>query len=337
MQSGNNKTRLYLFDNLKVLLITLVVFGHVINSIYTYNHVDKPQFIELIWILIYSFHMPLFVFISGFFSKRYSVYSYKTMNILTALIIPYFVFNLLYYLMNERFTIPILPDSAMWYLYALIIYRIFLPLFVRIKWILPISFLISCLMNFINVQIDEGTKTTLKYLPLFLLGFFLQESHIIQLREFGRRKLTVIFLCAIMVIFLAINFLGIGVNETNLYVHSEKASLRVFLGRCLSICFGCIIGIWLVGVFPNTKTFYTHIGKATMVIYLLHYLPWERIIYQKIIPINCEIVTLCLAVLLSLSIVFALSRDIIVQIYNKTLEFVCKVIVNENKLYNNNE
>ncbi len=45
-------------SNIKGLLIFLVVFGHLIE-LYKGNYYQ-------IFVLIYAFHMPLFIFISGF-------------------------------------------------------------------------------------------------------------------------------------------------------------------------------------------------------------------------------------------------------------------------------
>lgn len=59
------KERNYLFDNLKFLLIVLVVFGHSLEEI----SLEHNYAIIRAW--IYSFHMPVFVFISGYFRKVY--------------------------------------------------------------------------------------------------------------------------------------------------------------------------------------------------------------------------------------------------------------------------
>ena len=93
---GNNRN--YTFDNIKIILIFLVVFGHLINVVYT----EKPFIIQIIWIIIYTFHMPLFVLISGYFSKGYSV-SLKADKILTGLVIPYFVFNTIFCILDKKF------------------------------------------------------------------------------------------------------------------------------------------------------------------------------------------------------------------------------------------
>ena len=65
MKLKQEQQREYLFDNYKVLLIILVVIGHFIEPCY-----DQNSFLyELKWGIV-AFHMPAFIFISGYFSKR---------------------------------------------------------------------------------------------------------------------------------------------------------------------------------------------------------------------------------------------------------------------------
>lgn len=53
------------FDFIKGVLIILVVLGHVIQGLYG---IDNPDVWEnLLFTIIYTFHMPLFIFISGYF------------------------------------------------------------------------------------------------------------------------------------------------------------------------------------------------------------------------------------------------------------------------------
>ena len=58
-----NKERDYFFDNLKAVLIFLVVLGHFLLPIH------GESVLVVVKRLIYVFHMPLFVFVSGYFAK----------------------------------------------------------------------------------------------------------------------------------------------------------------------------------------------------------------------------------------------------------------------------
>ena len=60
------KKRIYTLDNLKAVLIFLVVLGHLLIS-FTHATCNSAKYISS---FIYSFHMPLFIIISGYFSKK---------------------------------------------------------------------------------------------------------------------------------------------------------------------------------------------------------------------------------------------------------------------------
>ncbi len=52
------------FDNAKFILIVLVVFGHMIETF-----IEDNVTVYAIYKVIYSFHMPAFILVSGFFTK----------------------------------------------------------------------------------------------------------------------------------------------------------------------------------------------------------------------------------------------------------------------------
>lgn len=79
-----NDSREYLFDNYKVLLILLVVIGHFIDPCCEKN----PYLYELKWAIV-AFHMPAFIFISGYFSKQ--IPSVK--KLVKGIVIPYFTYE----------------------------------------------------------------------------------------------------------------------------------------------------------------------------------------------------------------------------------------------------
>ncbi len=63
--NGMSGGRLVVFDNLKFMLIALVVIGHFADC-YTAEHSSMRS----LFLFIYSFHMPLFIFVSGLFVKQ---------------------------------------------------------------------------------------------------------------------------------------------------------------------------------------------------------------------------------------------------------------------------
>ena len=61
-----NKQRIYKYDNVKALLILLVVVGHM-----TTDYVSDSHLVRWTTLWIYAFHMPCFIFISGLVHKHY--------------------------------------------------------------------------------------------------------------------------------------------------------------------------------------------------------------------------------------------------------------------------
>lgn len=53
------------FDNIRFGLIVLVVLGHAFI-----NHVYISEYVSSLLVFIYSFHMPLFLFVGGGFSLQ---------------------------------------------------------------------------------------------------------------------------------------------------------------------------------------------------------------------------------------------------------------------------
>ena len=55
-----------LIDNIKVVLIFLVVFNHII----AFQLVKVDDAVRHVWYAITIFHMPAFIFVSGYLSKK---------------------------------------------------------------------------------------------------------------------------------------------------------------------------------------------------------------------------------------------------------------------------
>lgn len=63
---SRNTKRIYKWDNLKCFLIVMVVIGHFVNQYAPISNTMKS-----LSLFIYSFHMPLFIFLSGLLQKKW--------------------------------------------------------------------------------------------------------------------------------------------------------------------------------------------------------------------------------------------------------------------------
>lgn len=113
----NNTKRFFWIDNLKGFLILLVILGHCIQ------HTISDYQSNIVFQFIYSFHMPLFIFVSGYVSYRDCLKWLTIKKRFLQLIIPFMVWTILSALMRGDFlTIPttiLYPEKGLWFLWAL--------------------------------------------------------------------------------------------------------------------------------------------------------------------------------------------------------------------------
>lgn len=155
-----------LVDSLKAYSCLLVVFGHVIFGIQNMGGIAQPTFAPYLKDFIWTFHVPLFMFLSGFVYRltgewkgkktRWRFILHKAVN----LGVPYFVFSILYILINSMVpgtnfshsTQEILylwktPAAQYWFLRTLfllfVIYAV-LSRFLSSVWITAILTALSC-------------------------------------------------------------------------------------------------------------------------------------------------------------------------------------------------
>ena len=170
--------RNYRMDNLKCLLIFAVVFGHMLELF-----MGKNDGFKVIYLVIYSFHMPLFAFVSGVFAR------YSPEKIRNHLIYPYVVFQILYLVFANsvlekeaevQFTTPY---WLLWYLFASIAWNLLLPLVQGsgFTWrkkavVLTAAFLAGILIGFDDkAGYYLSFSRIVEFFPYFLMGAYYRE------------------------------------------------------------------------------------------------------------------------------------------------------------------
>ena len=112
----------YLVDNIKVLLIFLVVFNHLI----AFQLVKVDVVVRYVWYAITIFHMPAFVFMSGYLSKKPQDVLRNVKNLLIPYILGYSLTWYAYIWLGKSMDYELLRPSGtvMWYVLALFAYRL---------------------------------------------------------------------------------------------------------------------------------------------------------------------------------------------------------------------
>lgn len=148
--TGIPHERIALYDNIKGVLMLLVVFGHVAHPVHNSNPILSACFD-----VIYLFHMPLFVFVSGLFAKGAYRDGKLNVNRIISFLVLGFAFQLaLAYVNGARFTLARICafTSAPWYLLAMAYWHALIPLLCALKARkgITLSVVISLLSGFVD-------------------------------------------------------------------------------------------------------------------------------------------------------------------------------------------
>lgn len=281
----NIKERDYVFDNLKGLLLILVVLGHIIeNIIYRSTGVAK-----YFYTAIYIFHMPIFIFISGYFSKKHNL------KRILSLIAVYTLWQLLIcplclsIFTNKSFSDlykPLYsPQYTYWYLLALIIWKLLIPYLNKIKYIVPISIIVSLCFGFIQSDFNLQYFTTGRlfvFFPFFLLGYKCDKDTITKWIASKKSVLnSIIFTLLIITLTIFIHYVNskYGVNTARpnrilmphyYYYECYTNSLVALITKTLILIVQlCSIPL-AFKIISNKPSFISNIGRYSLFIYLSH-------------------------------------------------------------------
>ena len=171
------KERDYFFDNLKAVLIFLVVLGHFLLPI----HGDNP--LVVVKRLIYIFHMPLFVFVSGYFAKKIyknGQYNFKKiLYLIKAYVLFVIAIQIVYAICGFEDFVEInffSQSGAPWYLFAMIVWYLTIPLIRRCRPLPVISVNIGLALvagYFKNVGDFLCLSRILVFGPFFYIGYYM--------------------------------------------------------------------------------------------------------------------------------------------------------------------
>ena len=263
-----------LIDNIKVLLIFLVVFNHII----AFNLVKVDTVVRYVWYAITIFHMPAFVFISGYLSK-------KPRNVLKNfknLLIPYVLgYTLTWYSqiwLGRSVDYEILrpTGSVMWYILALFIYRLTIEALGKIRFIVPLSILFA-LWAGTRPEFTTflSSSRIVVFFPFFVAGYLWKSEYITAIRKFKGKWILVaisgVLLWAIPN-YMIPNEMGIAIFRGNHgYQICGLTDPQGVILRLLMYLVSFVVVYTMLALVPDIKLPLTYVGRHTMGIYFFHY------------------------------------------------------------------
>ncbi|KDN77218.1 membrane protein [Streptomyces olindensis] len=263
------------FDNAKYLAIVLVAVGHAWEPLR-----DGSRAVSALYMVVYAFHMPAFIIVSGYFSRSFDAGPGRIRRLVTGLAVPYVVFETAYTLFTrwtdqepDRPVSLLDPLYLTWFLAALFIWRLTTPVWRQVRWPLPLALVIAMLATLSpSIGNDLDLQRTLQFLPYFVLGLLLRPEHFQLVRRRAVRVLAVpVFACAVAVAYWAVpRMTGAWFYHRD---SAEELAAPSWYGPVMTlVTFGCslvLVACFLAWV-PGRRAWFTVLGAGTLYGYLLH-------------------------------------------------------------------
>jgi len=273
------------WDNARWLAITLVVVGHTIEEL------APSDLMAALYVAIYAFHMPLFAFLSGRFSSAGPGSPASHGKLVTQLVVPYLVFNIVWFALRTTVEGEVRLDLAapywhLWFLVALVLWRLVLPLVAALRYPVTVSVLIALAAGYVpSVGATFDSGRIFGMLPFFVLGWAIRERGVpdwISTRNWSTPGVRLAAVCVLaaapVAAYLAIDV----VRALRLRQWTQMATNYANLGvpewwagglRLALLALALLLGAALLVLTPRSGGRISRWGGATMYVYMLHLFP----------------------------------------------------------------
>ncbi|MFH9608378.1 acyltransferase family protein [Streptomyces sp. NPDC017448] len=263
----------HFFDNAKYLAIVLVAIGH------AWEPLPTGRLVEAAYTFIYTFHMPVFILIAGYFSRNFELTPNRVWKLVTSLLVPYLLFEALYTLFERLtdkpdYSLSLLePYWLLWFLPALFFWRLSTPLWQAVRFPVLVSLAIAALAT-VSSSADGSLQVqrVLQFLPFYVLGLRLRPEHFAALRTTWVRIASVpVFAAGLLVAYWLVPrtptswfFRKNSTDRLDMAEWTGPAStLLLFLAAV-------VLGACFLSWVPKGRSWMTALGTCTLYGYLLH-------------------------------------------------------------------
>lgn len=320
------------WDSLKVLLIFFVVYGHMIETC-----VENSKLNQALYNTIYLFHMPLFVFVSGYFSHMKNKKKYLTR--MGTIFETYIVFQFIRCIkpMFTEGNMSLFPDilfpkGILWYLACLLLWRAIIVLFneQRLKYY-KTSILTFFIISGIGIGFFSINGTISRFLILgfyFFLGYYFKGQYISYLKRIPLLASIICILCLFTLVYLKLN------TDIRSIIHFEsyfsKPTISPFILLFSRICvyifalvFGCLVMRLVLA-----KKILASWGDCTLAIFMFHtfiIIPLRPLLTNNVLP-NNEFMLFIYAIIILFTLAYMAHHFIIITIILNPISYILKKI-----------
>ena len=277
----NEKGRLNFYDNAKFILIFLVVATHFISPL-----TSTIPFCRVVWMTVNTFHMPAFIFISGFFAKSYisadrTLKVQRTSTYVILFLIAQVTLSLFErFVLDDHFRFSIMnARSSLWFLQCLIIWHLVLPYVARFKAsvVIPVVILIALYVGYEKQCTNfMALSRVFVHFPFFICGYYCTQKTIDKLFKW---KVRIPLLCgaaALVAMYALVPKTGVGNLLTSNYPYENIVGLEgigfplYWTARLAFYLAAFILGAAFLSIVPRGKVIYSSLGAQSLSVYILH-------------------------------------------------------------------
>jgi fucose 4-O-acetylase-like acetyltransferase len=257
--------RIPYLDNAKLWMMFLVVYGHLLEPMLS---AQPSSLVRTLYLLIYLFHVSVFVFLAGLTSKVNTSIS-RLLKIFSVFAVFQAVYVVsIHNLRHDYLAWLFRPWWILWFLLSLVCWKLLLPIALKFPWPIALSIMIALgagLSNHIGGFL--GLSRTLVWFPLFLAGhlygraILIRTSHVTWITRIAAAASFILAGCALwkwpfvyLVLYESESYSAMG-------IHTAAAGLAFRTAHLLA---ACILGYAALCLIPARQTLVTKFGTRTL-------------------------------------------------------------------------
>ena len=257
-----------------------VVLGHFADY-----HVAQSEEMKSLFLFIYSFHMPLFIFVSGLFSKR--MINEKRWDKILGYLVLYFFTKIMVFaydaIFKQDFEFRLFGETGLaWFMFALFAFGLITVGASRFKpaYIFVFSLLLSLLAGYDNkINSELVLSRIIVFYPFYYAGYCIEPKKMEEISRGWWKKLLA--LSAIVVLgWVAFNVDGVyhvrpmftGQHPYNTLGGGEDWGGLIRLACYAVSALACLCIIVIIPDRLDKKGRLASLGKYTLSVYVFHYI-----------------------------------------------------------------
>ena len=276
--NDNTKPRIYKFDNVKLLVMILVVVGSFAESF-----ADNSDMFRSWFIFVSSFTAPLYIFLNGLFQKQFQKGQKPNLHKISYYLILGFILKIGIFLMRrwngEDIGLDLFGSANLdWYFFVIVMHTVTLFLLkdVRPAIVIPITVVLGVAAGFFPLGDSFYLMRYFVFMPFYAAGYYLTPARV---RRFSHQTKVKLAGIAFLILYFILCFrMRDAIYPLRMLFTGRNPYSIVPIEGCTFyhrlLCYGisAVMIIAIMAVIPNRKVpVLTHMGRNTLGVLFWHY------------------------------------------------------------------